>query len=272
MTPLAARLALQLNLPIKQRLPFWQDKEHADFLRQFLYDVHCFEITKVLPLAKEIDALLSEDEEAYGQHIFLPAPNTWIEMIGTHKRRFAISLRELRLSDPDVRRSIPEYSGPLRDVAAFFLVYDTSYVWTNIWLLLQSMEMLLDPQDKAGYEAKYANKMWSLAAYLALINSPKIVQRKLFWPHKRLERELIKAKPLIGKFPLHAYTDIRLKVTKPIEIDDGQAHEAHLTGQRALHFVRKFMRVRFGTLEYVKAHWRGNPALGIKRSRYLVEP
>jgi hypothetical protein len=49
------------------------------------------------------------------------------------------------------------------------------------------------------------------------------------------------------------------------------ASEGHLTGEKCLHFVRTFLRVRMGQLEYVDAHWRGNPALGMKRSRYRLE-
>lgn len=88
-------------------------------------------------------------------------------------------------------------------------------------------------------------------------------------PHRKVERELTKAFGL-GKFPLRAWTELRLTVAKPAEIDDGESHEAHLTGRRALHFCRKHIRIRNGKLEYVSAHWRGDPALGIKQTRYKL--
>jgi hypothetical protein len=37
-------------------------------------------------------------------------------------------------------------------------------------------------------------------------------------------------------------------------------------------FLSGDLRVRRGALEYVHGHWRGNPALGMKRGDYRVEP
>ena len=51
---------------------------------------------------------------------------------------------------------------------------------------------------------------------------------------------------------------------------EGQRQEA-ITGERCLHYCRTYLRVRMGMLEYVEGHWRGNPALGMKRSRYRLE-
>jgi hypothetical protein len=51
---------------------------------------------------------------------------------------------------------------------------------------------------------------------------------------------------------------------------DGTVHEAHYTGEKCLHFCRSHLRVRNGRLEQVKAHWRGNPSLGIKQTRYKL--
>ena len=117
--------------------------------------------------------------------------------------------------------------------------------------------------------------MEALAIYaqlaMILINSPHIIGRRKHMPHAGLERQLTRGLAG-GKFPLHAWTEINLQVAKPVEIDDGEPHEAHLTGRRALHFVRKHIRIRLGQLEYVSAHWRGDPSIGIKRSRYTVKP
>ena len=117
--------------------------------------------------------------------------------------------------------------------------------------------------------------MGALMAYaelaMILINSPHIIGRRQHMPHAGLERQLTRGLAG-GKFPLHAWTEIKLQVAKPVEIDDGEPHEAHLTGRRALHFVRKHIRIRLGQLEYVSAHWRGDPSIGIKRSRYTVKP
>jgi hypothetical protein len=103
-----------------------------------------------------------------------------------------------------------------------------------------------------------------------VINTPKIIMRQQHMPHRGLQRDLIKAGKVNGKYPLHAWTEILLRV-RPPEVSEGD-HEAHLTGARALHFVRKHIRIRLGKLEYVSAHWRGDASIGIKRSRYRVAP
>ena len=105
---------------------------------------------------------------------------------------------------------------------------------------------------------------------LAIINSPKIIGRRQHMPHRGLERALIAKQKAIGKFPLHAWTEIQLKVTPPKDMSSDAPAEDHLTGQKALHFCRAHLRVRMGRLEVVRAHWRGDAALGIKRSRYKV--
>jgi len=107
-------------------------------------------------------------------------------------------------------------------------------------------------------------------AMLALINSPRFIGRRQHMPHERIEREKLKTMNLVGKFPLHAWTEILLTVAPPT-IGGSEVHEAHLTGEKCLHFCRTHLRVRYGQLEYVEGHWRGNPALGMKRSRYRLD-
>lgn len=116
-------------------------------------------------------------------------------------------------------------------------------------------------------------KNWSglLLCLLAMINTPRIVGRRQHMPHRGLEKDLLRARPVVGKFPLHAWTEIKLEVSPP-RIENSDVHEAHLTGARALHFCRAHLRIRNGYLEIVRAHWRGDASLGIKQSRYSVIP
>jgi hypothetical protein len=110
-------------------------------------------------------------------------------------------------------------------------------------------------------------------ANLALINSPRIIGQRGHYPHGRIERNALKNAKMVGKFPLRAWTEIVLEITTNPQDRSGDApKEMHLTGERCLHYCRTYLRVRLGMLEYVEGHWRGNPALGIKRSRYRVEP
>jgi hypothetical protein len=85
-----------------------------------------------------------------------------------------------------------------------------------------------------------------------------------------LEKRLREGHLIAGRYPLGAWNEILLHVTPPQEADDTE-HEAHLTGSRALHFVRCHLRIRLGQLELVSAHWRGDAGLGIRRSRYRLE-
>lgn len=115
--------------------------------------------------------------------------------------------------------------------------------------------------------------MYVAYAILAIINSPRIVGRRTHRPHAGLQRALRRARGLgVGKFPLRGWTEIILEITPPQVDVSGRVHETRLTGRRALHFVRQHLRIRNGGLELVSAHWRGDAALGIKRSRYKVVP
>jgi hypothetical protein len=184
------------------------------------------------------------------QLCFLPAPKTWIEFKDPRLRMgfFLADVAPNRVSVLCFHDNNPE------PFFAGYLHTDTASVET--------------PPD---CDPQYGKAIQTACLFLMLINTPKIIGRQQHMPSRVLERKLTKGFG-VGKFPLHAWTEIQLHVAKPIEIDDGQPHEAHLTGQRALHFVRKHIRVRRGQLEYVSAHWRGDPAIGIKRTRYTVTP
>jgi hypothetical protein len=105
-----------------------------------------------------------------------------------------------------------------------------------------------------------------IASLLPFINTPRVIGRTQHMPHAGLERRLLRS--MGGRFAVHAWHEIRLHVTPPdISEDD---HEAHLTGQRALHFCRAHLRIRLGQLQLVSAHWRGDAALGIKQARYKM--
>lgn len=111
-----------------------------------------------------------------------------------------------------------------------------------------------------------------LMAVLAMINTPRIINRQQHMPHRGLERKLAGSRGMVGKFPLNAWTELKLEVRPPRDATDDGNIEAHLTGQKAFHFCRTHLRVRLGKLELVSAHWRGDPALGIKQTRYAVMP
>lgn len=259
MTPLAAYLAGQLVARPKHREGIWRDPENIEALRVALHDIHCFEITQCAPLFTEMVRLSKRPDtmrSVYETLGFLPAPKTWLEWASPRGGRVGVLLE-------DVGEGADSTFSDVVYVAAFS--FDGMRYCGRI--SPSNGKVYTPPGEQADRNVRKI--VASALIMLPMINSPKIIGRRQHMPNVGLERNLTRGFG-VGKFPLHAWTEIKLEVNKPIEIDDGEPHEAHLTGRRALHFCRKHIRIRNGQLEYVSAHWRGDPALGIKRSRYVV--
>lgn len=269
MTPLAHELAKQLVEPVRRRDEFWA--ANAGPLRDALADTHFFDVTAIMGVADEIATSvrsrgLEGGSAILGQYAFLPAPKTWIEWqpLSRHLPRVALLLE----SDPtEIEAAVSMFTrDTANNLGRISLVSDDYQYYGG--------QILLGKEWGARFQsagpAKAAAGLISFA-HLALlvINSPRVIGRRQHMPHRGLEKRLTRALGA-GMFPLHGWTEIKLEINKPVEIDDGEPHEAHLTGRRALHFCRKHIRIRNGRLEYVKAHWRGDPALGIKQSRYRL--
>ncbi len=86
-------------------------------------------------------------------------------------------------------------------------------------------------------------------------------------PHAGLQRKLAQERGMVGNFPLHAYTELTLKAFATLN-ENGKERTVILSGHRCLHFVRAYCRPSDGRL--VSSYWRGDPALGIKRTKYRV--
>lgn len=275
MTPLAAHLAKQLTVPKKKCHPFWLPNRER--LQENLSGIHCFEVSEALAFIPDLSKILTdrfgaitrdedvpaEQTEFVGGLVFLPAPKTWIEYRHPLTWRIGILLEEFG----NVARASLFTEESAGNLGSLSLVSDD---WKTTEGICPVPNALAEGFNAANqdHSAFFRSFLTLSHCMLILINSPQIIGRKQHMPHVGLEKRLRKAG--VGKFPLHAWTEIKLHVAKPIEIDDGEPHEAHLTGRRALHFVRKHIRIRLGKLEYVSAHWRGDPAIGLKRSRYQV--
>lgn len=263
MTPLATRIARQVLGPVKDRTPFWA--ANADQARKLMEDIHCFETTQVLPLAVDLINRLNNREVRSGifeNLLFLPAPKTWVEFKSDLGR---VGFLIVEPEDGD-------------DMGQLYAMTDDAIKKIPLTISKNGNYRLTDSSiadDKNRHETEdffFSEMVISVESMLILINSPRIIGRRQNMPDRRLERLLLKNRKQVGKFPLHAWTEIKLQVNKPPQIEDGEPHEAHLTGKRALHFCRKHIRIRNHQLEYVSAHWRGDPAIGIKQSRYVVTP
>lgn len=277
MTPLASYLAKQLASRPKHREHIWAEEENAKRLRRELYDVHCFEVSQCAPLVGELShAGVDRFDQVCGTFAFLPAPKTWVEWIHPSGRRIAVLCQE-------TKGRIKEWGDRRIASCTFFceeLAEHLGYLSLTSGDYYDGHPDCLDPRHLPTYVtniipggARFSGP--ALLSYcqvcLVMINSPQIIGRSQHMPNRGLERNLTRSFGA-GSFPLLAWTELKLRVNKPVEIDDGEAHEAHLTGRRALHFVRKHIRIRDGRLGYVSAHWRGDPAIGIKQTRYTVTP
>ncbi len=248
MTPLAHRIVKELTLPVK-------DRTFNDNLCALpkLASAHCFEVSDVKELAYELGYDVARRGVSLDETTFLPAPLTWIEFQQTDVKRVALLLEDLG----DGRALVSAFDDDAC-MPVMIIRHGAGMKFTY-----QPTTALLDadwPIDTAC----------GLIGFLAIINSPRLIGRQQHMPHRGLEKRLAKAKGLVGKFPLHGWTEIKLSVADIGKRADGTTHEAHYTGEKCLHFCRAHLRIRNGRLERVSAHWRGNPALGMKQSRYKL--
>jgi hypothetical protein len=272
MTPLAHRIVRELTLPLKRRT-----FEDGCGLLSRMSDVHCFDVSEVYEAARDLvvgSAAEIPDTEIRGQTIlqraksisevtsFLPAPKTWLEWTNDVGGRSGVLLTE----DGDwVRVRLAQSGGEL--FCSGEQQYRLSLSDPSAFQASKDGPM---PDDQVKPEL--ASLMLRIHGFLAMINTPRIIGRRQHMPHRGLERDLVRAMKSVGKFPLHAWTEIKLEVAAPRDMTSDGEHEAHLTGKRALHFCRAHLRIKLGRLEIVRAHWRGDGSLGIKQSRYKLVP
>lgn len=274
MTPLAQKIVNERTLPLKDRT----FRDQCNLLAA-MDDVHCFEVTAVCDTADALTQSFYDQAKKAGRMsdklAFLPAPRTWLEYSFTEDGHLC---REgvLICHAPSV----------CQEEAVLFWAYqcDDHGIFLSAsklgFLKLQGADFSLDSTWRTARDQSSMSQAemtgWTIWMYaiLAMINTPRVIGRRQHMPHAGLQRKLARSKGMTGKFPLHAWTEIRLEVTPP-HLDPsaiGEPHEARLTGARALHFCRCHLRIRLGQLELVTAHWRGDPALGIKQSRYVLTP
>ncbi len=75
---------------------------------------------------------------------------------------------------------------------------------------------LVGQMSKAEFEvaANILSNSIFIAAALALINTPRIVGQRTHAPHRGLQKRLLRGRRPIGKFPLRAWTEILLRITR----------------------------------------------------------
>ena len=261
MTPLAHRIVRELTLQKKKRI-FRDESGILDDIRS----AHFFECTKVAELAFEFGRNCVFDGRFTKTQTFLPAPATWIEFVPPTGERFAVLLTEHKIG----AKLRIAFSGTFKSPpwAMFIDLEGCASEGRFVRALSKSVEELPTGRQK---DAEFALEWASTVALgcIAMINTPRHFGRIQHEPHRGLERELLKHAKAIGSYPLQAWNEIVLKVDYPDAPESGD-HIAHLTGRKALEFVRAHLRCQNGVIVVVRPYWRGDPALGIRRSRYLV--
>lgn len=244
MTPLAQRIVRELTLPTKART-YLAPPMFAEMVR----DAHHFECSEIFEASKEF-VQTGPAMTAALRSAFLPAPRTWIEFRGDAGERCGAILGDVE--DPKLGRGI--WIIAANEISAL----DVGLLQGERFLPASSVDadLIVSP----------------FVALLAMINTPRVFGRRQHMPHAGLQRRLAAAQGMTGKFPLRAWTEIKLEVRLPRDESESGEHIAVLTGRKCLHFCRAHLRVQNGQIVFVSSCWRGDPSLGIKRSRYSLIP
>ncbi|MER9662306.1 hypothetical protein [Mesorhizobium sp. M0159] len=258
MTPLAQYLLNDWCQPIKNRTV---SDPHG--LMPVIREAKCFECSSLWPFYVELAESDSTQADllASGQ-VFAPAPVTFLDFVPEKPNKFRTGIIIVEESNSDMRIFA---CSKLKMVPVGLIKSSQTYSRGSAPAYFHEKSIdVSDARDLIGIAF----------SFLTLINTPNIVGRVTHLPHSGLQKRLARQLGMTGKFPLHAWTEITLCID-PSGYDvaaENKVVEAYLSGQKCLHFVRSFLRWRLNRFERVKAHWRGDASLGIKRSRYVVQP
>lgn len=298
MTPLAMKIAKQLCLPVKDR-SFWNE----EILGMFGDGLHCFDISAI---SDSISNVMDEDGiwREIGTTLpaaFLPSPITWLEWVMDGERcavvlqrdgenwsahavidgetPFGMHLANLRscpifVSADRIEFTLNKEEGAVGKIDQLLKdngetpLQNTESLMARKTLLefkLGALEGALEDKRNEIFIMEAGRRLIGMSFLaLDLINTPGLVGFRQHAPHKGLAKQLSN----VGSYPLRSWSEVVVK-TKT-KFDDGE-YESGDTYHKCLHFVRSHSRrFRDGTETIVCAHWRGDPALGIKRTRYRV--
>lgn len=267
----------------------------------------CFDCSEVMDLA----TMLRDSWEEMGsttEEFFLPSPNTWLEYNKTQMNAWDFTWTDenvqkfprtaiLLIDLPHVH--YPEDRPDTRWVDVWSFPGDRDY---GNWGLVdithgmrrKSLHSRLTPRFRVGAPAYHEQQLleqfhgskedlvtklgtWIEELFpiifplLSIINSPNIIPREIVKAGgSRQSRRRLASRLGINHRRL-VFTKINLEVLSH-ENTKTNNESNRITGKKCLHYCRSFLRIRKGKLERVRAHWRGDPALGIKRGDYTVQP
>lgn len=258
MTPLAHAIVADSTLPVAKR-------RYGDAMQRLrlLDDAHFFEVSAVYEAARDLSVGMMKTGRAPGRLAFLPAPRTWIEWAEGSGRCGAL----LEAQEGDPAASVT-WAVTLFEDRRILVSDDRG------WLVLgdrAALRGITFPDDRSDRWTR-ALADARLYAFLAMINTPRVIGRTTRQPHAGLQRKIAAARSMPGKYPLQAWHELKLEVRSPRDEAGHEPRQTILTGGKAMHFVRAYCRIQNGQLVLVSSHWKGDPALGIKQTRYRVVP
>ena len=256
MTPLAQYI-------IKQSLLSNDKREFDDRSNMIpkMKDVHCFSLSSEVyrmsvDLCQELFTKETPVLPAFDPYLFLPFKKTWIEFPIVHEghnRRCGFLFYE---NEPGV--------------------YHINMVFKSFSHIdLFVIDLRNNGDDKISFgvmtygqepeQPFIFDTVCLLLSFLYIINRNNIFYREIKQPHKGLAKKLRK---LDRDFPLHAWSEITLKVNENYKEREQSAK--WLNGKRAFHWVRAHWSTRYGKPVFIGSFTRGDPALGVRNSKYKI--
>lgn len=310
MTPLAARFANELLLPRVKRtaddragvIDLIDQDLHCFEVSAVLRSVQDVLEQPLRDKDSEKAWGIYEEVATMVPRLFLPSPTTWLEYKHDGRTAYVLTDRGEGLFKLMMARDNGDlWSMPLCEFRARNL-FEPGERLDVISLLPDREKDLFDvgklpipkPEDKVPLEVVESRRNLALLSVirtereisimtevsqmlrtgimisvllLNLINTPGLLGLKQRDIHKALARKLYAAR--VGKYPLRGWSEVVLK--HETKVYDGEERLSGTSYHKCLHFVRSHLRhYRDGSTTLIPAHWRGDPALGIKRTRYKV--
>lgn len=218
----------------------------------------CYEVSSVFEIiaqtmntlkARQVDVAEGID---HGGLLFCPAEYVWIELkrsLIDEKERGRVGFLLRKRNEFEIQLISP--NGDMGDFLNASIVFNG-----DCFKIFPDKGTSKEDETLAGIIVSFA------VSALILLNAPYGIDKAEHAPHKGFARNLRKQ----GLPAPKPYTIISLSKSAP----------AHLTGagtghHKAFHFVRSHLRrYENGLTSKVKAHWRGDPALGILKTDYKV--
>lgn len=258
MTPLAHSIAKAICEDRLTTLP----GEAGQYVFDILGYCHFFEVSGIGDAAR---AAITEADHLgpFLPRAFLPATSTWLEWI-EEGARYALVLSEDHrqpLGARDIFVALVDGWGKTCVPVGIIPLSDPQ--------INENGEMAFTghPRFPYGEELNWQMLVWTLGL-LFFINTPTLLAPRKHHPHAGLAKIVARRGFMGGKFPLQGWTEI---ILKPGAVVHGKGREG-ASADRCLHFVRRHAQRYGGTWKVKDAYWRGDASLGIRLSRYLVEP